>query len=102
MANNDVKEALKGATESIRKFITDVGELRIETRVIPPGQKDSELAASSVLKFDGDNTSVIPVGKTEAGRFEVDAALYDLHLRTLQAAIDYRTKVLASLVGLLR
>lgn len=102
MANNEMKEALKGATDSIRKFIDDIGELRVETRVIQVGQKDSELAASTVIRFDGDNTSVVPAVKTEAGRWEVDAVLYELHVKNLQSAVEYRSKMIESLIGIFR
>jgi len=102
MAANDMKEALKGAAESVRKFISDIGELKVETRVIEPGQKESELAASTVIRFDGDNTSVVPATRNGAGRWEVDATLYDLHTKNLQSAIEYRSRMIESLLGLFR
>lgn len=102
MAVNDIKEAGRSAADTIRKYIEDVAELRVETQTVVAGSSDApQLAARTTLRLDGDNTTVIPV-QAAGGKLEVDVGLHALHLQHVQAAIEYRSKVLEALRELLR
>ncbi len=102
MAVNDIKESGRSAADTIRKYIEDVAELRVETQtMVPGGEATPQLAARTTLRLDGDNTTVIPV-QAGAGKLEVDVALHALHLQHVQSAIEYRSKMIEALRELLR
>lgn len=104
MAMTEIKEALRSAADTVAKYIGDAAELKVETKIIIVGSgQDPTLAASTVIKLDGDNSAVVPATKNDAsGKWEVDSALYDLHMQNVQSAIDYRTKMMSAMLGLLR
>jgi hypothetical protein len=103
MAVNDIKEAGRSAADTIRKYIEDVAELRVETQTLVVGTDAApQLAARTTLRLDGDNTTVLPVQAAATGKLEVDAALHELHMQHVRNAIEYRNKLLEVLGGLLR
>ena len=55
-----------------------------------------------MISLDGDNVSVVPGSPGETGKWEIDTVIYDLHMQNVQAAIDYRARMVDSLLGLLR
>jgi hypothetical protein len=102
MAGNEVRESLRGAAESVVRYVKDVATLTVETRTTESGTPgDTVLAARTVICFDGDNSSVLPARRNEAGQLVVDAALYELHMQNVSAAIEYRARLLDSMLGLL-
>ena len=46
MGVNDIKEAGRSAADTVRKYIEDVAELRVETQTVTPGSDGVVLAAS--------------------------------------------------------
>lgn len=102
MGVNDIKEAGRSAADTVRKYIEDVAELRVETQTVTPGSDEApKLAARTTLRLDGDNTTVVPVTAV-GGKLEVDTGLHALHMQHVHTAIEYRTKVLEALRELLR
>lgn len=103
MAVTEIREALRSAADTVAKYVRDVGVLEVETLTLAVGATtDPVLAARTVIKIDGDNTSVIPGALNQQGKWEVDTVLYDLHMQNVQKAIEYRSKLLESMLGLLR
>ena len=103
MAVTEIKEALRSAADTVAKYVRDVGVLHVETQTVEVGNAgEPVLAARTVIKLDGDNSSVIPAQKNEAGTLVVDSSLYELHMQNVQAAIDYRARMLDAMLDLLR
>lgn len=103
MAAVEVKEALRAAADTISKYVRDMAELRVETLTVEAGSgKEPVLAARTVIKLDGDNSTAVPTTKGATGKLEVDTALYDLHMQNVRAAIDYRAKLVGSMLRVLR
>ena len=100
----ELKEALKRLAEKIAQYVEDVAELTVETRYVEmgaTGSDDSKLAARTVLKLDADSEVVLPMEQGEKG-LEVNAAVFELHQQSVQSAIDYRTRMMESLLSILR
>lgn len=103
MANTEIKDALRTAANIVAEYVKDAGTLKVETRTAQVGHPgEPVLAASTEIRLDGDNKSVIPAVQNQAGRWEVDTVIYDLHMQNVQAAIEYRKQLLAAMLGLLR
>lgn len=101
MASTEIKEALKNVANEVAQYVKDASTLTVETQTVQVGGGAPTLAAKTVIKIDGDNTTVLPTFKNAEGKMEVDAVMYDLHMQNVQAAIDYRSKILDALIDVL-
>ena len=102
---SELREAVKSAADQIAKYVQDAATMTVETKYVEMGATgfdDAKLAARTIVKLDGDSETVLPMKKNEAGGLDVDTAVYELHQQNVQTAIDYRAKILNSLIGLLR
>ena len=102
MATTEIKEALKNVADQIVKYVGDIATMTVETSYVEIGGKEPQLAARTVIKLDGDSSSVLPMKKGADGALTVDTIVYDIHQQNVQAASSYRTAVLNSLLGILR
>ncbi len=105
---NEMETSLRNAAETISKYIADVATLTVETRYVEVGNSSTvnfdqaQPVARTIIRLDADSSEVIPMQRTAKGNLEVDATLLDLHSRNVTAAIEYRAKMLASLLTLLQ
>ncbi|MCB9752322.1 MAG: hypothetical protein H6713_20400 [Myxococcales bacterium] len=103
MAVTEIKAALRTAADTVAGYLKDASVLVVETQTIDAGSGDEpKLAARTVIRLDGDNTSVVPASKNEDGKWELDTVLHDIHMQNVRSAIEYRSKILESMLGLLR
>ena len=105
---NGLDNALRAAVEKIAQYVRDVAEMKVETlhvQVKGDGPVDFDQArpvAQTLISLDGDSRVVVPLREAEDGRFEVDAALFDLHQRNVTMAIEYRARILNALLSALQ
>jgi hypothetical protein len=101
---NELSTAVKSAAANIARYIADAATLTVETRFVEAGAQgfgdfDKALpAARTVIRLDGDSETIAPVRKTNAGVYEVDEALFELHQVNVETAIEYRARILSSLL----
>jgi len=102
---NELQASLKSAAEKVAQYINDAATMTVETRYVEIGADGSanfdqaKPAARSVIKLDGDSETIVPVrASAKKGAPEVDAALYELHQRNVNAAIEYRASILKALL----
>ncbi len=107
--SNELEKSVRSAAQKIVKAIEDAGEMTVETyytEVKPSEDGDVEskprLAASTIVEWDGDSKTTIPMHQSAEGNFEVDTALLELHQRNVAIATEYRTRLLKSLVSVLQ
>jgi hypothetical protein len=102
MVVTEIKGALRASADAVSKYISDAAVLQVETRTIEAGStEESVLAARTVIRLDGDNLSEVPAAKNAAGRWEIDTVLHDLHMRNVEAAVNYRSRMVESMLTLL-
>jgi hypothetical protein len=53
------------------------------------------------VKLDGDSQTIVPMQKGDT-KLEVDMAVFEVHQQNVAAAIEYRTKMMTSLLSILR
>jgi len=103
---SELETNIRVASEKLAKALADASDITVETRYVEIESKGSEslenskLVARTVIQLDGDNTSIIPMYRTE-GRLELNESLLDIHLRNVSTAIEYRTNTLEALLSLL-
>ena len=104
---NEIENALKSVATSAAKYVEDVAEMVVETLFIevkPDGAADFSQAkpvARTTVKLDGDSQTIIPMRQTPAGALEVDSTLFELHQQNVNTAIEYRARILNSLLSAL-
>ena len=101
---SEVREAIKNAAEKIAKYVEDVATMSVETQYVEVGAASfdqAKLAARTVVKLDGDSQTVVPMQQGQT-KLEVDMSVFDVHQQNVQAAIDYRTKMMNALLSVLR
>lgn len=103
MAGTEIKDAVKNTSEHIVSYVKDVATLTVATRTAEVGVEGlPTLVARTVISFDGDNDTVVPTQRNEGGQVVVDTTLYEIHMQNVAAAIDYRTRLLDSMIGFLK
>lgn len=100
----DLENSVRSAAETVAAYVKDAAMMKVETKYIEVGGGASEarLAASTVIRLDGDSETVLPMRTGASGSLEVDAALLDIHERNVAAAIEYRSKMTTALLNLLQ
>ncbi len=104
----DLETSLRQAAETIARYVEDAATLTVETQyVIVDDQGDIDFAqakpaARTIIKLDGDSSLIAPMRQREDGRLELDADLLRLHQSNVDTAIDYRDRILATLVNVLQ
>jgi hypothetical protein len=101
---SELRDALKASAERIAKYVEDVAEMSVETRYVELGAasfEDAKLAARTIVKLDGDSQTIVPMQKGDT-KLEVDMAVFEVHQQNVAAAIEYRTKMMNSLLSILR
>lgn len=104
---NELNNAIKSAAEKIASYVGDIATLTVETRYLDTSQQNltfdkAQPLARTVINMDGDCFTTLPARQNEANTLAADADLFDVHQRNVQTAIDYRARMMASLLQLLR
>ena len=104
---NELENALKSIATNVAKYVDDAATLQVETRFVEigadgvPDFDQAKPVARTIIKLDGDSESIVPVSRNEAGTLEVDSALLDLHQQNVTTTIEYRARMLNSLLSTL-
>jgi hypothetical protein len=102
---NEFENALRSAATSVASYVKDASTMQVETQYVEIGDNgaanfdQARPVARTLIKLDGDSAVIVPVRKNEAGLMEVDAGLFDLHQQNVATAIEYRARILNSLLG---
>jgi len=105
---NDLENSIKNAAAKVSQYVADVATMTVETKYIEIGTggdvdfDQAKPAARTVIRLDGDSEAIVPLRQAETGGFEVDSALFNLHQSNVATAIDYRARMLDSLLGALK
>jgi hypothetical protein len=104
---NELENSIRSAAEKVAKYIADAATMTVETSYVEIGPSattsfdQARPAARTVVKLDGDSSSVLPLRSTADDSLEIDSSLFAIHERNVQTAIEYRAKILSSVIGIL-
>lgn len=100
----DFESSLRTAAEKVAGYVKDAAVMTVVTKYTEVGGTagDARLAASTVVRLDGDSEAVVPMRAGAGGALEIDETLFGIHQRNVAAAVEYRAKMMASLLGLLQ
>ncbi|MCL4867875.1 MAG: hypothetical protein KJ063_02805 [Anaerolineae bacterium] len=100
----DVETTLNKISSKLMQYVEDAATLSVETRAVDIGKtadfKDAKPVASTVIKIDGDSTTIVPTRSSPNGD-EIDNALFHLHTQNVSLAIQYRQNIINALISAL-
>lgn len=104
---NEIQESFRKAALTIAQYVSDVAEMKVKTTYLQitddgGAEEQPHLAASTVIKLDGDSEVVVPMRQNPQGHFEVERALLDIHQDNVDVAIEYRARMMDALLGILQ
>jgi hypothetical protein len=104
---NELNNSIKAAAEKIVKYVEEVSNMTVETHFVDVdgGVVDfnqAKAAARTIIRLDGDSSTVIPMRRNEAGTMVVDTDLFELHERNVAIAIEYRTQMMDALLNIIK
>lgn len=98
----ELMNSIKTIAEKVAGYVNDAAELSVVTEYMDTGAIDAASArpaATTIIKLDGDCKCVVPVHRAADGsEVEIDAALFELHQRNVDAAIEYRARMIQALL----
>jgi len=114
----DLKGTLNEIATEIKKFVANAATMTVETWYVPVGLAKEDIKigadghadfrqaakplAQTIVKFDGDSVSVIPLVE-EAGKLpKQDEELLALHQRNVAEARQYRADIVNTFIDLLK
>ena len=101
----DFTSSLRNAAASVAKYVEDAAEMEVVTKYVEvdtDADSDFETAkpvARTIVKLDADSETVFPMRTGQGGVLEVDLSLFELHQQNVDTAIEYRARILDSLLG---
>ena len=103
----ELENSIKRMAETLAKYVQDAATLTVETRYIELGSSGVDFdqakpGARTILKLDADSCGVVPMRRTQEGTLEVDSGLLAIHDQNVKAAIEYRARMVGSLMTLLQ
>lgn len=104
----DLETTVRSAAQKLANALEDASELVVETEWVEVGDDgavswdDARPLSKTVITLGGDTKLTIPMTRTESGVLQRDAELLEIHMRNVQAAIEYRNGLLASLLKTVR
>lgn len=104
---NELNNAVKSIAEKIVKYVGDASTMTVETRFVDTSGPtvvfdNAKAAARTEIRLDGDCSTILPAQPNPQGVMSVDADLFEMHQRAVATAIDYRARILNSLMQVLR
>lgn len=102
---NDTENFVKNTLAKVADYVEDVATMTVRTEFtrIDSDEADSfaqaKPAALTTIKLDGDCLSVIPMRQAAEGRIEIDDELLEVHRQNVATAIEYRSRIMESLLN---
>jgi hypothetical protein len=102
----ELETTVRSAAQNLASALERATELVVETQWVEVGDDgavswdDARPVSKTVMTLGGDTTLTIPMMRTEGGALQRDAELLELHMRNVEAAIDYRNGLLAALLSI--
>jgi hypothetical protein len=104
---SDLENSVRSAAEKVAQYISDAAVMRVDTSYVDisdntPERATIRPAAQTEIRLDGDSKTIVPMRRAQNGDLEVENELLDIHERNVATTIEYRSRVLSALLGLLQ
>lgn len=98
-----LQTSVKNATAKIAQYVDDAATMEVITNYVEVGGDDTpKLGARTIVRLDGDSETTVPLQKAEDGVLGVDEELFAVHQQNVDTAIEYRARMLESLLTTFR
>lgn len=105
---NEIEIAVKNTATTVAKYVNDVATLTVETSFVEVkvgGEvkfDSASPAARTIIRLNGNSETIVPMRSGDGGLQGVDSELFAMHQQNVQAAIEYRAKILNALLETFR
>lgn len=104
---NELTNAIKSAASKVAQYVDDLSRMTVETRYVDLEAQSltfdtAKAVARTDLRMDGDCTTVLPMRQDALGAQSLDGELFQAHQQVVATAIEYRARMIGSLMGLFR
>lgn len=102
---NETENLVKNTLAKVAEYVRDVATMTVQTEFtrIDSGEAvnfdQAKPVALTVIKLDGDSRTVIPMRQGAENRVEIDADLLEVHRQNVATAIEYRARIMESLLN---
>ena len=101
----ELNNAIKSAAAKVSQYVDDLSKMTVETRSVDLETQSltfegSKVVARTELSMDGDCTTILPTRMSAAGEQAIDGEMFQAHQQVVATAIEYRARMMASLMGL--
>lgn len=102
---SELDNTLRSAVATIVEYIKDAATLSVQTEYVRIDVPDkvnfdqANPAALTIIRLDGDSRTVIPTRQAATGQqLEIDTAMFEVHRQNVNTAIEYRARLVHSLL----
>ena len=99
------ENSVKAAVQKLAEALQDAATLTVNTEYIeaasPGGSQTAPFKLSTAIHLDADSDSSVPVRRVGGVGLEVDMPLYQIHESNVKAAMEYRMRMLTTLLDAL-
>ena len=101
---SELEKTIKNTINKVAQYVENAATMTVETHYVLVGKEgDTSFEAAkpalrTIIRLDGDNETILPVNENEAGQLELNQEIYDAHQSNVTTAIEYRAKILDSLL----
>lgn len=94
--------SIKNTAQKLADALQDAAKLTVRTDFVetaaPGGAQSTPISLTTEIKLDADSTNSVPVTRVEGVGLQVNTELYNIHASNVQAATEYRLRVLDALL----
>ncbi|MCG3141019.1 MAG: hypothetical protein HDKAJFGB_02183 [Anaerolineae bacterium] len=94
--------SVKNAAQKLADALQDAATLTVKTEYVEAatagGAASTPLSLTTEIHLDADSLNSVPVTRVEGVGLQVNQDLYQIHASNVQAAMDYRLRVLNALL----
>jgi len=105
---NEFEKTLKNTAAKIAQYVEDIATAEVVTKlnqVSGDGTADFAQArpgVRTIIRLDGDSETIVPVNAGPDGQLEVNSEIFEIHQSNVQAAIEYRARMMSALLEMLK
>ncbi|MEM7031673.1 MAG: hypothetical protein AAF629_19115 [Chloroflexota bacterium] len=105
---NDLEKTIKSTAIRVAKYVEDAATMTVDTHYIQIDDGDNanfdsaKPALRTTIRLDGDSETIVPLSKNSDGQLELNGDMYEAHQNNVNTAIEYRAKILSSLLEMMR
>lgn len=104
---NEVERSIKSAAKKIALYVDNIATLTVVTNYVNVTDAGVEAfdqaqpGMRTIIRLDGDCETVLPIEQNPDG-LAINSEIFEVHERNVNTAIEYRARIMSSLLETMR